>query len=60
MYVDYIGNNLVQVTFESDDLEAVIDAVQTGMDRAKGGLIDPAAVAEFLAEAEYVRPGNEG
>ncbi|MFJ2244883.1 hypothetical protein [Streptomyces sp. NPDC087862] len=60
MYADYLGNDLVQVTLESDDLEAVIDAVQTGMDWAKGGLLAPAAVAEFLQEVEYVRPGNEG
>ncbi|MDQ8703340.1 hypothetical protein RCO28_12695 [Streptomyces sp. LHD-70] len=55
MYANYLGDDQVQVTFESDDLEAVIDAVKTGMDRAKGGLIDPAAVTEFLQEVEYVQ-----
>lgn len=60
MYATYLGDDLVQITLESDDLEAVIATVKAGLRHEPCGPIHRAVLGEFLDTVEPVRPGSEG
>ncbi|GHF38443.1 hypothetical protein GCM10010218_19480 [Streptomyces mashuensis] len=60
MYATYLGDDLVQITLDSDELEAVIAAVETCLRHETRGPIHRIMLGEFLDVVEPVRPGNEG
>ncbi|MEU1353856.1 hypothetical protein ABZ410_08120 [Streptomyces cinnamoneus] len=59
MYATYLGDELVQITLDTDELEAVIAAVETCLRQKPRDPIHRVMLGEFLDAVEPVRPGNE-